>query len=168
MWLTRVSFFLCRVIYPVSRIINGVGVGILVVMMFFTVTDISLRFLFNSPIAASFELVEFMMGIVVCLALANTGVIKGHVRVELILNMFPKRVREIVDTITGFFSLCVVSLITWQSFVQAKVLSASGLTSSVLYIPIYPFLIIAGFGFAMFTIVVLIDFLNSLAKSVRK
>lgn len=168
MRLSSVVSCLSRVVYPVSRIINGIGVGILAIIMIFTVTDIALRYFLDRPIASSFELTEFMMAIVVCFGLANTAVLKGHVRVELMLNRLPQRPRAVIDSITNLVSVCVFALITWQSFVHAKTLSASGLTSAVLFIPVYPFLIITGFGFAMFTTVVLIDFLNSLANAVRK
>ena len=65
MRLSNVVSCLSRVVYPVSRIINGIGVGILAIIMIFTVTDIALRYFLDRPIASSFELTEFMMAIVV-------------------------------------------------------------------------------------------------------
>jgi len=168
MWLTRVVSCLSRVVNLVSRIINGVGVGILAIMMLFTVTDISLRYFLNRPIASSFELTEFMMAIIICFGLAYTGILKGHIAIELVVSRLPQRARAVINSITNLVSVCVFSLITWQSFVQAKTLSLSGLTSSVLYIPVSPFLIMTGFGFAVLTLVFLIDFLNSVSQAVRK
>lgn len=168
MWLTKVVSCFSRVVNPLSRILNSVGVGILATMMFFTVLDVSLRYFFNRPIASSFELTEFMMAIVICFGLAYTAVLQGHINIELVTSRLPQRARAVINSITNLVTVCVFSLITWQSFVHAKTLYLSGLTSSVLYIPVYPFLIMTGFGFAVLTLVFLINFLNSLSQAVRK
>ena len=93
--ITSVISGLSKVINPVTRVINGVGVGILALIMFFTVTDVCLRYFFNHPLASSFELTEFMMAIAVAFGLAYTALHDGHVRVELFTSRLPKRTQAI-------------------------------------------------------------------------
>lgn len=168
MWLTSAPLCIGRVVRQISRIINGIGVGVLGLMMILTVTDVFLRYSINRPLSSSFELTELMMVVVICFGLAQTGVLKDHISVEMLVSRFSERLQNIINSITSLVSVGVLSLVTWQSFVQAKMLYEDGLTSAVLYIPIFPFHIVAGLGFAVFTLVLLGDFFNSLSEAVKK
>ena len=168
MWITRVVSQFSRVIDPVTRIINGVGVGILAVMMFFTVTDVCLRYFFNRPFASSFELTEFMMAILVAFGLAYTARLDGHIKVDILTSRLPKRIQAAISSFTNLVCVVVFILIAWQSFAQAKTLYLSGLTSEVLYIPVFPFVLMTGIGFALLGLVFLINFFVSLSQTMKK
>ena len=96
MWLSKAAQFLGRAVYPPSRIINTVGLGVLAVMMFLTATDVTLRYVFNRPIPGAFELTEFLMATLVAFALAYTQVHKGHINVDLIISRFPPRAQAVI------------------------------------------------------------------------
>jgi len=168
MEITRVITQVSRVIEPVIRIINGVGVGILAVMMFFTVMDVCLRYFLNRPFASSFELTEFMMGIIVAFGLAYTARLDGHIKVDILTSRLPQRTQAAISCLTHLVCVVVFILITWQSFAQARTLYLSGLTSEVLYIPVFPFVIMTGIGFALLGLVFLINFLVSLSQTRKK
>ena len=168
MGITRVISQLSRAINPVIRTINSVGVGILALMMFFTVTDVCLRYFFNRPLAGSFELTEFMMAIVVAFGLAYTALQDGHIKIDLVTSRLPKRTQAVMSSLTNLVCVVVFSLTTWQSFAHARTLYLSGLTSEVLYIPVSPFVIMTGIGFAFLSLVFLINFFVSLSQTMKK
>lgn len=157
-----------RVINRISRVANSAGAGVLVLMMLLITMDVLLRYFFNRPITGSFELVEFMMAIVVCLGMAYTGVQKGHVAVEIVVSRFSSRKQGLVDSFTYLVSTILLSLISWKSIVQAKVLMGSGLTSSILYVPVYPFVFVLAFSSGLLSLVFLVHFIDSVSRVIRK
>lgn len=157
-----------RVVSRISRGANSAGAGVLVVMMLLITMDVLLRYFLNRPVKGSFELVEFMMAIVVCLGMAYTGVQKGHVAVEIVVSRFSPRAQALVDSFTYLVSTILFSLISWKSVVHAKVLMGSGLTSSILYVPVYPFVFVVAFGSGLLSLVFLVHFINSVSRVMRK
>lgn len=168
MWLSKAADSLNRVVRPASGAIHSVGVGVLALMMLLTASDVTLRYVFNRPIVGAFDLTEYMMPIVVAFGLAYCAVMKGHVRVDLVVARFPQRAQAIIDSITGLLGLGLFSLITWQCCVYIKVLFDSKLASAVLLIPAFPFVGVVAFGSALLTLVLLADFLDFLSQAVRR
>lgn len=165
--LNKAAQFLGRAVYPTSRIINSVGVGILAVMMCLTAADVTLRYVFNRPITGSCELTEFMMAILVAFGFAYTAVHKGHITVDLVVSRFPPRAQAVINTITWFFCLGIFSLITWRSILYAESLRAGGFISSALLIPIYPFAYVVAFGSAIFCLVLIQNIFEYLVQVVE-
>lgn len=168
MWLSRAADSLNRVVRPLGGALHSVGIGVLVVMMFLTASDVTLRYVFNRPIAGAFDLTEYMMAIVVAFGLAYCAVKKGHVKVDLVVSRLPQRAQAIIDSITGFLSLGLFSLITWQCCLHIKVQFAEGVSSTVLHIPAFPFVAVVALGSALLTLVLLTDFLDFLSQAVRQ
>lgn len=168
MWLDKTANLLRKIVAPMSHWFHNVALVVLFVMMMLTVTDVSLRFFLNSPISGSLELTEYMMAIVVGLSLSYCALKKENIRVDLVVERFPVRAQTIIDVITGFFSLGLISLIAWRTSVQAQIAFGSHTKSLIFHIPSYPFVAILSLGIAMLTLVLLVDFIEYLAKAVKK
>ena len=167
-WLSKAADLLNKVARPTSGVFHSVGAFVLVLMMMLTAADVILRKTMNLPIVGSYDLIVYMMAIVVAFGLAYCAVMQGHVKVDLVVEHFPRRVRAIIDSITAFLSMGLFSLITWQCFVQMKQLFASNVTSMVLLIPAFPFVGMVGAGSALLTLVLLAYFFDFLSQAVRK
>jgi len=76
--------FLERFANPLSRITDIIGRGILALMVLLITADVVMRYFFNSPIKGSYELVQFMLSMIVFLGLAFMQTKKGHVSVSLL------------------------------------------------------------------------------------
>ena len=168
MWLSRIANSLNKLVHPAARALHSAGVSVLAVLMLLTAGDVTLRYLFNRPIVGSYDLTEYMMAIVVSFGLAYCAFLKGHVRVDIIVSHFPQRVQAVIDSITGLLSVILFSVITWQSFIYVELLFDSGLESTVLLIPRFPFAGLVCLGSAFLTIVLLANFLEFLSQAVRK
>ena len=163
MWLDRTSGSLYSTVRPISAVIQGLGAGVLTVMMLLTASDVTLR-QFKFPIMGTIDITAFLMAILVSFGLAYCTIRKGHVKVDLIVERLPIRVQAIIDTITTLLSLGLCTLITWQSFVNMVSVYTSGATSWPLNIIVFPFAGLVAFGFAWFAVVLLADFLNAIMR----
>ena len=168
MWLNRVTDSLNKWVRPAVGVLHSAGVGVLALLMLLTASDVTLRYVFNRPIIGSYDLTEYMMAIVVSFGLAYCAFFKGHVSVDLIVSHFPQRVQAVIDSITGLLGVILFSLITWQAFIYMQLLFDSGLESTVLHIPRFPFVGLVCLGSAFLTIALLANFLEYLSQVVRK
>jgi TRAP-type C4-dicarboxylate transport system permease small subunit len=157
-----------RFVRPIINVLLVIGASMLAGMMFLTALDVALRYIFNRPITGAYEVIEFLMAIVVPFGIAYCGHQGGHVVVDLLFVRFPKRVQAIIGGMTGFLTLGLFLLITWQNFIYIQEQYGSKLTSAVLLIPVYPFIGVVAIASAVFCLVLLIDFLKFLAEVVEK
>lgn len=167
MSLVKISRSLEKIVYPVVRAVHKIGLVILLVMMFLTIVDVAGRKFFASPITGSYELTEFLLSLLVFSAVAYTQIEKGHIVMEALVSRFSQRTQAIIESIVYFISMALASVLTWQLAAHAKRLWLGRNVTGVLHWPIHPFVIAAAVGSLLFSLVLLVDFLNSLDK-VRK
>lgn len=168
MWLDKVYHNFERAVSRISHVANNAGACVLVMMMCLVTMDVLLRYAVNRPVKGAFELVEFMMVSVTCLGMAYTGIKKGHVAVELLVSRFSPRVQAIFDSFNWFVSMGLFFLISWKAIVHAKVIWDSGLISSILSVPVFPFLFVLALGSGLLCLVFLVDFIHSVSRVLRK
>ena len=156
-----------RIISSLSRALNLVGAGVLVIMMVLTVVNILVRPVFRSILGVP-ELVSYGFVIVVCFGLAYTAIIRGHVSVELVVSRFPPRVQAVIESITWLLSIGVFAIIAWQSAVYGWEQWLIGEYAPILEFPLIPFRCILVFGIAVLCLALLLNLFKSLAQVVRK
>ena len=154
-----------KIIYSLSRLIGYMATGMLGLLMVLTVTNVILRDLFNKPIRGTPELSEFMMVIVIFLALAWCAVTRKHVRVDLIVARFPPRVQIILDSITLFITLGIFVIITWRSFLESRVVYD---TTSLLRLPHAPFYWIMTVGLIVFCLAIAVLLIENIAEARKR
>lgn len=156
------------IVKKITNVLIAIGATMLALMMFLTVVDVALRYAFNRPLAGAFELVGYMMAILVPFSIAYCAQRKGHISVDLVMSRFPKKVGTVADIITTFISLVFAVVIAWQNVLYFFEVKASGLTSSVLHIPEFPFIAPTAIAFAVFALILvvhLIEFFSGVKKS---
>ena len=147
---------------------NTLAQASLILMMLLTAADVILRYIFNRPVRFAGELTEFLLVVVVSLGLSYCAIDKEHVAVDVLAGKIPKRLQGIFNCFTGLLTLGFFLLIVWRSFAEMHGLSKSGITSLVLYIPVYPFYGLVGVGFALFTLVIMMDLTDSIYGVFKK
>jgi TRAP-type C4-dicarboxylate transport system permease small subunit len=152
-----------RIIYGFSRAVYIIcGAGGMLGLMFLIVADVGLRYLFDHPIVSSYELIMFMMVIVVFSALSYTATEDGHVTVDLVVARLPKGAQRFVKVVTTLLSGALFALIAQQNIVRAEALRVEGLISQILHIPVYPFYLFTAFGCGLLSLVLLLNVLDFL------
>jgi TRAP-type C4-dicarboxylate transport system permease small subunit len=168
MWLKRFASFLAKMAKPVSWGMSGVGAGILAVMLFLASMDVLLRYFFNRPISGALELIQYMMLMIVVSGFAQCTIEKSHIRVEILIEKCPTKVRTVLYCITSFLTLGLIVLISRQAVIYAGFLLDAHLTSPVLFIPAFPFAIVLALGMTVFALALLAEFVYFLSKAVNE
>jgi TRAP-type C4-dicarboxylate transport system permease small subunit len=156
---------LYRVFSPITRYLFYIGLCCLAIMMFLTAVDVIGRYFFNRPVLGSFEITEYLMVILVGASLAYCGIKKGHVEIELLTDRLSMRAQTILGCVTSFLGFLLFCLITWQTVLYVGDLLESGLESSVLHIPAWPFVVALAIGSAVFCLVLFLRFLEYLYRA---
>ena len=149
-------------------ILKHLAIWILTAMMLLTATDVCLRYVFNRPITGSFELVELMMALIVPFSIVFCASENSHVNVDIILEHFSTGLRSFFTLISNFISLLLFVLITWQTIIYITEEYESGLTTAVLYIPVYPFIGALAAAFAILSLLLLAEIINYLTRTISK
>jgi len=152
-----------KICHRLASLLNGLGVSFLALVMLLIVLNIVMRFV-QKPMPGAVELVEYMQVVLVFLAIAHTQVHRGHVAIDMIVERFPRRAQDIIDSITNFVSLCFFGLMTWQIVLQAGKIQAAGQQSTTLHIPVFPFLWVAAVGSASLCLIFVVDLLYPLTQ----
>lgn len=134
-----------------SGFLKFIGALSLTGMMLITVVDVIGRF-FKHPIFGSVELVGFMATIVIATALPYTQKVDGHVGVEILARLLPRKTQVIMEIITRLISLVLFSLITWQMVLYAREIHEVGEVSMNLEFPIYYIVYLLAFGLLAFSV----------------
>jgi TRAP-type C4-dicarboxylate transport system permease small subunit len=151
-------------IHPLSRFMSHVSSVILFLMMVLTILDVVLRKLASESILGTVELTEFMLVILVFFALAQTEVLGGHVKVDLVMSRFSRRVQSMMDMATQFVCFILSLLITWSSLVYSEKMRLSEEVTQDLLIPIYPFIYFVALGCLVLSLTLLVKFIMATAK----
>ncbi|WP_156272031.1 TRAP transporter small permease [Neomoorella glycerini] len=156
------------IIRPLCLGFSTVGALALIGMMFLVVIDVFLRFVFNRPILGSYEIVEYLMVLVVFLSLANGQLSKTHVSVEVVTQYLRGRIRAFFEFITALISLGIFILLTWGGILQVGHVRATHQVSQALAIPHWPFQIIVVLGGVLFCLVLAADIVAALSRVLEK
>lgn len=105
-----------RAVSHLETLLDGAAMAALILMMVLTVADAGGRYLFASPVTAAYEITEFyLMMAVVFFGLAGTERVDGHVRVDILLNLMPVRLRLGLDVIYMIAAALLFGAIAWKS-----------------------------------------------------
>ena len=140
-----------------STLLGHAGGYILFCMMLLTVCDVIGRYVFNSPITGAYEVTETMMVTAVFFFIAYTQTQKGHIAVDLVVIMLPRKIRVAIDIITHLMSLCILFLLAWMNILRWLELMARNEHTPIIHLPVSPFVLIIALGCFVFSIELIKD-----------
>lgn len=149
---------------PLALLASFIGAIALMGMMFLMVIDVIGRYFFNHPVAGSYELIVYSMVLVVFLGLGYAQLQKAHVKVDIVLHYLSPKAVAFLDVITLSLSFLLFLFITWAMAVQTKQVFAMKQVSEILYIPQWPFQVVAVIGAGVFCLATLVQILEALYK----
>ena len=136
----------------------------MVVMVLLILVDVGMRNLFNRPLMSTYELVMFLMVVVVFPALSYTQSEGNMVKIELVISRFPRKAQAFLEIGTSFLSLGLVLLMAWRNVVRSMELRQEHIVSPILYVPVYPFYLVVAFGMVLLSLVLFVEILESLSR----
>ena len=120
----------------ISSTINDIAGACLIFLMLLTVADVALR-LFNRPILGAYEMVGFIAAFVFGLALPYATWMQQHIRVDIVIQKFSTKIRNIINSITRCMGIFLFLWIGWNLLVYGMDLQRSGEVSTALHLPFY-------------------------------
>jgi len=85
----------------------------LIVMMLVTVADVTLRYLFNSPIRGSYDIVEVMLVVFVFHGMAAVFVRRQNIAIDLIDSFVSRRFVAVLTRFADIVSVAALCLLFW-------------------------------------------------------
>ena len=150
-----------------NKWVNWVAGGALVAMMLLTVGNMLLRAVYV-PFGFTAEVVGWLAALVAAFALGYTQINRGHVAVDIFLVRLRQRAQVIIDAIMSFISMALFALIAWRTAELASRVWEIGLVSATLKVTFFPLIYAVALGCAFLCLVLLLDFLKSVAQAVKK
>lgn len=92
----------------------------------------------SHPVLGAFDLITLGAAVSGSLAIAYTTYRKGHVKVDVFVDMMPPKLKKVQYILSELVFLFVFGLITWQSYVIMMKRISSEFTET-LYFSIFPF-----------------------------
>lgn len=159
-----------RVIDAIDTMLLGVGCLMLFALMFVVVADVSLRYLFNSPLAWSYEVISsYLMPGLFFMAVSHTLKANAHVAVDIVHNYVGRKTRYLFEALCSVlaapvFALCTVISAghTLEDF-QTAATSTSGLA-----LPSWTISLMLPIGFGLLTLRLAVNAFGYLASLLAK
>jgi TRAP-type C4-dicarboxylate transport system permease small subunit len=133
----------------VTHYLAGIG---LMALLFLTVTDILGRTLLSRPVPGTVEVTSMLLVVVVFLAVAHSEDMGDHITIDLIYERVGPRWKMVMDLFADIFSIIVIGLLSFQLYQFVLRNQASGAETPVLDLPIWPFVLVAAFGTALYAV----------------
>ncbi len=151
----------------VVNALSAVGMVVTFVLMFITTIDVILRKVSDLSVRGSYEMTEMGMVILIFFGIAALQVARGHVRVDMFAEKFPRTVRLVLDVVIMVIEAGVMGYMTYCGVLKTISDFDKSLGTSVLGIPTWPFAALMSLGLLLFTILLLIDAILSAIEIVK-
>ena len=148
-----------------SRILNSLLISIaglfLVAMMSLACANVALRS-FGIPIKGTFELMGFFGAVIAAFALAKTQIQRQHIAVDVLVRVFPAKVKRILGAISYLIGTIFFVLAAWQTGRLGTNLWEVNELSETLRIVYFPFVYAVSLGCVLISLVLVIELLKVL------
>ena len=118
----------------------------LTILMLITVADVFLRYLFNSPVRGSYDMVESMLIVFVFNSMAAGFFLRRNVVIDLIDSAVGRRATAVLIRIADLLSVVCLGLVLWAMLGPAMQAYDYGDRKLELNLPIYVLWILAFLG----------------------
>lgn len=151
-----------------ARFFTRVAAVLLLAMVALNVVDVGLRSGLNAPIFGTYEVIELLLAAVAFLAIPETFLRRQHITIELIDQVVPARVVDVLRALGTLAALVFVGLLTYHMIQPALDLVEFNEVTVDLHMPVIwkGSLILA--GVALSVVAVLVIFLRDLDQAVGR
>ncbi len=157
-----------KTVHTLTRWLNWIAASAIVAVMIIVSINVIGRGMFGIPLKGTVDIVSLLGALVISCAIAYTQVLKGHIRITLLIDMLPHTLRTILAGLIDIIGMILFGIISWQTALFAIGTHEIGELSEVLKIPITPFAAVVSIGCMGLTLVLLVDFIDVLSKGAKK
>jgi TRAP-type transport system small permease protein len=150
-----------KLIQKISSTLNTlsarIGMLAIVLLLFMTVSDVAGRFLLNKPIPGTFELSKLLFALSVFFSLPVSQYNGENLGITLIYDKFPIRLRGILDVLSSVTSITMFTIAFVQTLKYASRMHNAHTITSVLRMPMYPWIYLASIGIVILVVTLIRD-----------
>ena len=149
--------------------LNYIGLAACFVMVFVVAIDVILRKITGAQVSikGSNEFSAYFLVVICLLGIPTLQVKKGHVWVNMFVDMFPAKMRTVWLAVVHVLEVIVCALLTYGAVLKLQNFLSTGTTTDVLNMPKWPFALICLIGFAELTILILMDTIQLIINAVK-
>ncbi|NMB40751.1 MAG: TRAP transporter small permease [Firmicutes bacterium] len=152
-----------KIIYSINGYILKIAMLLTVLMMFVTVADVLGRY-FIQPIPGVFELTRFSLAVIVFTSLGWSQMHKVHIAIGLFVSRFPVLWQNRIDVFNYSVVFITFILSFWQMAIYTMRLFDYDVVTTVLRVPVYPWVLISVVGVLFFALVLFCDLMEAINK----
>lgn len=153
----------------IIRHLTFAGSCCIFLLMVYITVDVVGRYVFNSPVPASFELGLILIVFSTFLALPFSQLQKGHLRLDFIFQRFTPKFQTLVDVVAFFMGMVLFGLIAWQAWCWAfEALILKEYMEGVYKIPYFPSRLLFAVGSSLFSAQFLLDLVQVLLQAKKR
>jgi len=157
-----------KAVLPISKISVWISCGLLLLMSFLTVADISSRWIFKKPLSGTIELEGYMLALLIFLGTAYTGQKDKHVTVDMISREYPKKISLFVSSLSSAAFMFFSAMISYYQFERCLEAYHVNEVGQITGIPLYPIMLMTALGAALLFAVFLVKYLRTQAEILRE
>jgi len=143
----------------IGRFFIRIAGWFLLAMILLSCANIFLRIVWK-PIPGTFELMGFFGALATALALAYTQMMRGHISVDILVNMFSQRMRKRINVFNNIIFMCFFAIVAWHMGKYSNTAWKSGEVTETLHIIYYPFTYCIALGCTVLAFVFLVEILK--------
>lgn len=157
------------VINRIARGLHWVGVYVSIPMLIIILSiDVSLRYIFNSPLIWGSEVSALILSIVFFASLPQVTETQGHIRMDMLYRLMSPNVKRLTDAATGLCGAVFALLLAYQSFKSTIEMYRWNQGAENIDIPYWPFVLFAGICGLILTAQFLIQMIKPFLVSSQK
>jgi len=139
-----------------DQALKAVMATLLFAMMTITTIDVVGRYLLNAPVPGGFEIVQYLMAVVVFASLPLTTAADKHLSVSLVGSQLKGGVRRVHRVFVLTLSSIALVVIAWRMAEQALILARSQQISGFLQLPLAPIALVMSALAGLAAVIVLV------------
>jgi len=147
-----------------SAWIERIGLIAFLFVMCITWVDVIGGKVFNKPIFGGIDMVMLAQLLAISFAASMMVILGRHIQVEFMVALLPKRLRNIIKSMSNLVCFAFFVLIVWRLFAFAYSFQTGGEVTPTAYIPIFPFV----YGAAVACIPVCLGYFQQCIESILK
>ena len=137
----------------------------LFLMMVLTTCDVVGRYILNSPIQGTQDLIEFGLVLIGFSGLGYLTSERHHMRADMINAMLPPRKNAILGAACFLVSLPFVIILAWQTCAEGLRMVGGTYISPTISVPLGPFYLFAGFGLILLCVEIVLDVVRYISEA---
>lgn len=148
----------------------AVGAAALFVMMLLSTADVIGRKFFMHPVQGTAELVGILLVVTASLGLGYTALLKGHLRIGIIMDRFSPRGQAAFDIFAYILCITASAIISWKASLRMYeyIFKELGGRTPILAMPIWPFMLVMTIGFVWLTVILIIQLISSFREVLKR